>query len=225
MQYPFSCVPRVIDALESALAPARLARYMAAAEGDKNLALRLYIWNARLCEAFYLPTQFAEVVARNAVHKPVLKRFGPFWHTGNRFKNLLPGRLQDELERVVREERQSHGKDLSVDQVVAGLSFGFWLYLLTSRYQHHLWENGLRHSFPNLPKKVGLRELHSQIDKLRKFRNKVAHHNAIFDRAPMAEYQNTLEVIGWVCEDTKWLAKELSNVASVISRRPRLNWA
>jgi hypothetical protein len=212
-------------ALEGALSPARLARYMPAAENDKNLALRLYIWNARLCEAFYLPTQFAEVVARNAIHKPVLKRFGPSWHTENRFKGLLPDRLRDELECVVREERKCRGNDLTVNHVVAGLSFGFWLHLLTHSYEHHLWQNGLRHSFPNLPKKAGLRELYGQFDRLRKFRNKIAHHYAIFDRGPMAEFQNTLEVIGWVCEDTKWLAKELSNVASVISRRPGADWA
>ena len=50
------------------MSPARLDRFVPAARGDRNHALRLYIWNARLCEKFYLPIQLAEVTMRNAIH-------------------------------------------------------------------------------------------------------------------------------------------------------------
>jgi hypothetical protein len=58
MQYLFSCLPNTYDGIEETLSHARLARYLPAARaanGDHHLALRLYIWNSRLCEAMYLP--------------------------------------------------------------------------------------------------------------------------------------------------------------------------
>lgn len=67
MQPLFSCVPSVYAEIEGALTQVRISRYLAAAKNDKQLALRLYVWNARLCECLYLPVQFTEVAVRNAV--------------------------------------------------------------------------------------------------------------------------------------------------------------
>lgn len=43
------------------MSQARLARYLPAAKGDRFHALRHYVWNARLCEEFYIPLQFSEI--------------------------------------------------------------------------------------------------------------------------------------------------------------------
>jgi hypothetical protein len=42
-----SLTPATLRAVEATLSPARLSRYLAAADGNLELALRLYIWNAR----------------------------------------------------------------------------------------------------------------------------------------------------------------------------------
>jgi hypothetical protein len=184
MQHPFSCIPDVLSAIETTVSPARLARFMPEAKGDKHLALRLLIWNARLCESFYIPTQFAEVAARNAIQQPVRRRFSATWYESAGFLNLLPPRLRDEIDRVVLEEKSVRGLTFTPDHVVAGLSFGFWLSLLTSRYDRQLWANGVRGSFPHLPRQHGRDDIYKALDKLRRFRNKIAHHSAIFDKSP-----------------------------------------
>lgn len=73
MQEPFSCIADTLDAIEATISPARLKRYIPTAKGDRQLALRLYLWNVRICEAFYFPLQTAEIAARNAIKKPVEK--------------------------------------------------------------------------------------------------------------------------------------------------------
>lgn len=209
-------------AFESAISPARLARYLPEAKQNKHLALRLYVWNSRLCEAFYLPTQVAEVATRNAIHKPIVRRFGLSWFDSIAFKNILPPRLVAELEKIVTEERAARRATFSEDHVVAGLSFGFWQNLMTQAYDNHLWANGVRNSFPHLPRAEDRQTIYDALDQLRRFRNKIAHHYAIFDRGPRAELQNTTKIIGWICGDTRWLVDELTNVVRVLSRKPQL---
>jgi len=197
-----------------------LARYLPEAKGNRHLALRLYIWNARLCESFYLPIQLAEVAARNAIHKPVERRFRADWYVSAGFEAILPPKLKDELKKVVSDERRGRGSQFTVNHVVAGLSFGFWLNLLTSSYDKHLWANGLRGSFPRLPRSVDRQQLHERLDQLRRFRNKIAHHYAIFDKSPRAELQNAMQILDWICADSHWLAGELAGVVRVLSNKP-----
>ncbi|HEX3885245.1 MAG TPA: hypothetical protein VHW66_21495 [Stellaceae bacterium] len=221
MQYPFSLTLPAMASIEATLSSARLARFLPEAKGNRQLAIRLHVWNARLCESFYLPAQFAEVAARNAIQKPVVRRFSSQWYENRAFQNILPPRLEEELIRVVSEEQRARGMSFTVDHVVAALSFGFWLNLLTSSYEKHLWAIGLRGSFPHLPGTLKREDVYKALDQLRRFRNKIAHHSAIFDKRPRAEHANVLEVIGWICSDTRWLVSELTYFERVLGRKPR----
>src|SRR3546814_3966591 len=62
---------------------------------------------------------------------------------------------------------------------------------------------------------------YDRLNQLRLFRNKIAHHYAIFDKAPRAEFSNALAVIGWICPHTHWLVTEIANVERMLSRRPK----
>jgi hypothetical protein len=221
MQYPFSIMPTRLASIERTLSPARLGRYLPAANGDKQLALRLYLWNARLCEALYLPMQFAEIAARNAIKIPVEKRFGPDWYLNHKFINILPKRMKDELAQAEKQERKKRGTALNQDHIVASLSFGFWVALMTSAYDKHLWVNGVKTSFPSAAPKDDRHAIYLMLDAMRKFRNDAAHHVAIFDRHPQREFQNALKITKLICDDTHWLSSETARVGQVISDRPK----
>lgn len=221
MQYPFSLLPVPYAAVQKALSPARLGRYMPAANDDPHLALRLYIWNARLCEALYLPLQFAEVAARNAIQIPVGKRFGQAWYINSKFIHILPDRMKSELSETVRLETKKRGAVLTQDHIIAGLSFGFWVSLMTAAYDKHLWMHGVKGSFPGASHADDRHAIYVMLDDMRKFRNDVAHHVAIFDRSPQREFQNALRVTEMVCAETHWLSKETARVSRVINERPK----
>lgn len=220
MQYPFSCLPGTYAAIERTFAPPRLARYLPAAGGDRNLALRLYVWNARICEAVYLPIQSAEVASRNAIHMPVERRFSATWYINPKFINILPDQLKAELSETVRKETKKRGAFLNKDHVIASLSFGFWCRLMTRAYDKHLWANGIRQSFPGAGQADGRESIYQALEAMRKFRNDVMHHVAIFDRGPQNEFQNVLHIIRLVCPETCWLVTHLSRVSQVINDRP-----
>lgn len=220
MQYPFSPLPKVLSALEATMSPARLARYLGASKGDKYHALRLYVWNARLCEEFYIPLQFSEVSLRNSIHQRLTILYGNNWFDEPRFTGAIPDRHKNEIAKVAADERQKRGLAFTADHVVAGMSFGFWQNLLGKRLQFILWCDGIGAAFPHLPNGLGRNDVYMRLERLRKFRNAVMHHYAIFDKAPTQEYRNILTLLQWMCPETLWLVSELANPAAVLQRRP-----
>ena len=220
MQTPFSLVSAVITEIERVISPARLARFGRAVGGDRNRALRLYVWNARLCEELYLPLQLAEVAVRNGVHAALTSRFGPAWYASAAFTGQLTDRYRKELSDTVADEQQARGAGFTIDHVVGSMTFGFWVHMLTSRYDNQLWHNGMATAFPNIHPVVTRHIVHNKTDQLRRFRNRVFHHFAIFDRSPMAEWANLLKVLDWASQDAVWLVKELANPAAVNNAKP-----
>ena len=62
--------------------------------------------------------------------------------------------------------------------------------------------------------------MHKPLPGLRDLRNRIAHHEPIFARELASEYQTIIEVIGWMCGDTRSWVVHHSTVLSVLTRRP-----
>lgn len=193
---------------------------MPAAGGCPHLALRLYMWNARLCEALYLPLQLAEVASRNAISIPVTKRFGPLWYEDQRFENILTLAFCELLQKTVRKEKSKRKGAFTVNHLIAALPFGFWVNLMTRPFDKQLWATGVIVAFPYASRTVGREEIYNRLEKMRKLRNDIMHHYAIFDKGPQSEAQNIQELIGLVCPETEWLAQQVSTLSRVINDRP-----
>jgi hypothetical protein len=221
MQDQFSCLPRAANGIRATLSPARIGRYMPAAGGCQHLALRLYLWNARLCEALYLPLQLAEVASRNAISVPVAKRFGPLWFEDYRFENILPLPIRATLQETVRKEKSKRRTAFTVNHIIAALPFGFWVNLMTRPYDKQLWANGVKVAFPYASRLDDRETIYNCLEKMRKLRNDIMHHYAIFDKGPQSEAQNIQRLIGLVCPETEWLAQQISTLSRVINDRPR----
>jgi|SaaInlStandDraft_5_1057022.scaffolds.fasta_scaffold151084_1 hypothetical protein len=220
MQLTFSCTPSALKNIEGTISPARLGRYAGSAGVDKQKALQLYVWNARLCEAFYLPIQLCEVAIRNAIHGALENKHGDNWYERGSFLCTLPKRLREELDGVIKDERSVYGAGMTLNHIVSGLSLGFWLHLLTKNYEGVLWPNSFATTFPNKPGHIDRDSLYNMVNSLRIHRNRIAHHKPVFDRQPTAELQNLMTLIKWVCDDTFWFTKTISTVQQTINQRP-----
>jgi hypothetical protein len=220
MQLTFSCLDVTYLGLEETLSSHRLGRYLGAAKGDKHYALRLYVWNARLCEAAYFPSQICEVAVRNAIHRALLAKFGENWHERGGFMCTLRQPLREQLDAVVRDEMQAYGAEMNYNHLISGLSFGFWQNLLTTRYDDMLWPRYLRLACPHMPIGTNVVDLHNRVERFRLFRNKMAHHKPIFDRSPTREYENVLTLVSWICPETCWFLKVTSQFGRAVSSKP-----
>ena len=125
----FSYSREVVAELESALSAERLGTYVSAVRGqDKEQALRLYAWNVALGSAFYGMLQGLEVTLRNAMHGRLAAVYGPEWYDNPRV-GLDDGGTRRIDNVKIRLGHTGRGR-VSRGQVVAGLSFGFWVPLL-----------------------------------------------------------------------------------------------
>lgn len=69
-------------------------------------------------------------------------------------------------------------------RIVAELSFGFWRYLLSSRYEHSLWNPAVRKSFPRLEDLSGTESrvaVYDRMTMLNGLRNRIGHHEPIYE--------------------------------------------
>ena len=99
------------------------------------------------------------------------------------------------------------------DRVVAALPFGFWRALFTGRYEE-LWRSNLRHAFPNGNGKR--REVNDLLARILPFRNRVAHHEAIFALGLEKQHQNLLTLTGLIDAEAREYVAALSLCAEAL---------
>jgi hypothetical protein len=186
--------------LKHAIADARLNAYCRANDANELDAIARYLWNIALSEALYPPLQMLEVTLRNSLHAAISDRAG-----GNLWFDQQPPILhQMELEKVAaaKAELQKERKPLEEGRIIAELNFGFWTSLFDRRYEQALWPALLKPVFPYMPRRIRTRwELSTRLNRIRKLRNRIFHHESILNwqnPALVPQHAEILEIIAWM---------------------------
>lgn len=172
--------------ISASLSPIRLHRFVTKAGGVPQ-GLRLYRWNAQVASAYWTPLHFLEVAVRNAVHDALSLSLGtPNWYEGSKPGTGAAWLYPFEQEAVTKAIEKIH-QPVTPDKVVAELHFGFWVGLLSGRYlpaeggtDYHnaIWvKGGVAAKFGGAKRGV----VHKRLDRLRRFRNRIAHHEHLMD--------------------------------------------
>jgi hypothetical protein len=210
------------SALSRTISPERLGTYLTAAGHDRERALALYVWNARLGEAFHTPIQAVEVGLRNNVGLALIEQFGAEWWRDDGFPRLLDnidGRRLADLEQV-RRRLKKRGMTIVTGQVVAGLSFGFWVALLQKRYNPVLWSRHLSTAFPHLPLDRSRADLADRARKVADLRNRITHHEPIFRNDISKDFSEMMMLLEWMCPETHRWIRPHCRVPDVMRRKP-----
>jgi hypothetical protein len=214
--FPYKAIH--INALEITLSPDRFGRYINDVGGDKTGALRRYVFNTAVSEAFYTPLQGLEVSLRNAFNLQLNNAFGADWYAAGRvaaFEHPLPVMLAEAEAELV-----SQDKAVTQGGVVAELSFGFWVNMLGPRYDPSLWRPALRKAFPNRPRGTERKQIGKALNSIRRLRNRVAHHEPILMRNLRRDHRDILDLIAWICPHTaEWVAAH-SRVIPILDAGP-----
>jgi hypothetical protein len=100
----------------------------------------------------------------------VSRRIGPDWYLA------LAGDLSSEACATIADARRhatANGRAETAGRVVAELPFGFWRYLLASRYERTLWRTRLYLAFPGQGRR---QPVYAKLAGLHQLRNRIAHH-------------------------------------------------
>lgn len=170
-------------AIPRVLSTDRYATFLAACNGNQEQAVRLCSWNIAMSAALWGGFSVMEIALRNAMHDQLVRWVNrDDWWNGN--VPLFPLEKNKIIE-AVRSVSKEKGPRLTAGHVVADLTLGFWVKLLSNGYHQRLWVPALQYAFPNI---TGTRrDLHRDLERLRKLRNRIAHHEPIFARNLSAE--------------------------------------
>jgi hypothetical protein len=160
-----------LAALVKGYSKARLEVYLRLANADPDAAWMLLEWEHRLAAALWADVARCELIIRNAIHgalQHIAQR--PDWHDsldrlGIRGRDR--SRVDEAHDRIVAE-----GKAVTVDRIVANLSFTFWVNLTSASYDRTLWSRGLDQAFQLQRRKT----VHDAMTRVKDLRNAVAHH-------------------------------------------------
>lgn len=164
---------------EKAFSQARLNKYLKACNGDNVAALTLYRHNIKLCQKFYGVLNIFEIILRNAINE----HFKTYYSDPDWIKNQLNsgGILESHPQRIIVQKTiadlLSSGR-YSNDRVVSSVTFGFWTYLFT-KIPFQRGGKSLLKIFPAKTKGLGQRAVYNELQVIKTFRNRIAHHEAI----------------------------------------------
>lgn len=195
----------------------RLAPYLQAAKGDAPRAAALYWWNIKVSQAFYLPLGRLEVAVRNALHSELRARYerADWWFAAP---------LTENSSRLVEQAwskcaRRGCSKP-SADDVVAQLSFGFWVALISKAYDRGLWVPTLHKAFPNYS---GRRDqLHRSLDTMRLLRNRIGHQEPIHHRDLAADHAKIYRLLDCLSSELSAGVRLRDEVPAVLAGRPEV---
>jgi hypothetical protein len=191
----------------------RLRRYIRAAHGDPRAAERLYWWNIEVSAALFGPLHCLELALRNALHTALARHHGrPDWWT------VAP--LNERGHKIVDEARRScerRSRRVTPDDMVAKLTFGFWVSLLASGYDRHFWVPVLNSAFPGYR---GRRDgLYCDLSSLVLLRNRVMHHEPVHHRRLAADHDTIYRVLGYLRSELVKEAQAMDRFPDVLADR------
>jgi Abi-like protein len=216
-----------VESIEAALSPLRMHRFVQHCGGSRTRALRLYRWNAQVASAYWTPLHFLEVAVRNAVHDAMHTATADEWWFADPAHTEGAAWLHDrEHDAICKAIDKVQTLPVTAGKVVAELSFGFWAGLLSGHwdkdkthadYHAYVWvQGGVAKRFPQTKRGV----LWKRLDRLRRFRNRIAHHEHLLDanfELMSQDIDSTLKLLDPAL--ATWV-RAMSDVPRLIRERP-----
>ena len=232
--------------LERTVSTPRLDTYRRVTPDDAA-AWALYRWNVELSAAWLPLMADTEVALRNGIHLQLSSLLGrPDWWASDRL--ALDDQTAENLADVVQKHQKKIAQGtVGAGKVVADLMFGTWVMLLgkggrsalgrSIDYESNLWRPAVRFAFATgtttrtgRPRRPTQEQVHRRSANLQRIRNRVAHHEPIFNgiKSPgtntmvplLNVWDETVELLDWLCPELADLHRNERRVPQVYDKRP-----
>lgn len=200
------------------LSEPRMAPYLHLTRGDESAAVALQAWSARMAAPCFEVVGHLEILLRNAMDQALATHY-------EEEKRRIPWFLQavmadtkvSDTVAATRTRLGGSSKDHR-DQIVAGMTLGFWTGMFGPKYEQ-LWVQCLYRAFPHSP---GTRkQLMVPLEEIRKFRNRIAHHESMIKVDVPFEMKRIHQVAGYIDPQVGDWLRSIDRTSSVYAERPR----
>lgn len=211
--------------IRAAITPARLTAFDQAALTrcqSQNEAIELYEWNAEISSALLLPMHYFEVVLRNAVHDALSLAYQEQWPWDGSFVSSV--RMKVGKYKPKNDLQQTASRYHTTGKVIPEMKLAFWEQMFTNSYDDAVWKPYLGTVFPNLTLANGIpnaaRSVRNDIEKVRRIRNRVAHHEPIFSQNIQGVLDAIHSISAYRSTDVGAWVKNAHRVNTVLTQRP-----
>lgn len=195
-------VDSFVTSLHTIIPEIRLERYRQDPPNDLHM-LTNYFWNIALSEALYPTLHAVEIALRNTIHTTLTNRYqtNEWWDR----PYTLHTNQWNQLDRKRQDYLRDHGVPITPDLLIAELNFGFWVIILSGPHVARLWRwkhfQLVDQAFPYRSGTM-LHDIHLRFNAIRRLRNRVMHHECIFDRQDLRrDHADIHEAIQWISPD------------------------
>lgn len=226
------------DEMVRLLSTPRLTTYTEACGGEIPRALDLYRWNLDLSMAFFGSIHYFEVAFRNHVDMAMTKWMQAEYEKMGGQKDRAPHWLDDKRDLVLGKSPIDHScinsktktiissakkqaarrhNPPSEGHIISEITMGTWVWILKPGSRDSPWVNALKNSFDGNVQKSKLTE---SLDQLVDLRNRIAHHEPIFDLDLIEEYNNLIRTSEIISLRLAWWIDSTSQVEKMIRSQP-----
>ena len=191
---------------EQLLSPARIGRFARAMNHDRQKTILLYRYNIYLSQRMFGVMHIFEIALRNKIDAHYRAHFQQTdWlfqqsRAGGAFHGLRSASIiEAHYQKLLARNQYTH------DRLISELSFGFWTTLF-DRSPFRAGGQKIHTIFTDRPVGINQRRINNELDKIRQFRNRIAHHQPLCFNAndevdlsyPEERYRLILQYTHWL---------------------------
>jgi hypothetical protein len=172
----------------------------------------------------YLPLlHICEIAVRNAISEAIEQVYGPNWPWATGFERSLQRSKYgySPLDDLVSTKK----KHSTTGAVIADLKFNFWQSMMKASHKSRLWDKYLTLAFPNMPisafgsNDAAFKHIYKELDRIRKFRNRIAHHEPIFTQNHSDLLNAIMTLIEYRSVETRIWANQFDSISTLLRDR------
>lgn len=202
----------------------RVNRYFVASNLSEGKAIELYKANLKIAQAFHPLIGIFEVVLRNRINSVLAIHFNdPDWILHQKMGFMIDPSLQYTYKRtgliktndfLLREVNKAEKRiqktrtPITSGRIIAEQTLGFWSDLFEIHHYRLLKGKPIQ-IFHYLPSSYGRKEVNDELNKVRRFRNRMNHNEPICFHGNRIDFTETLEVHQSILNVLNWIDPKL----------------
>ena len=153
-----------------------------------------YKQNIYQSEKYYILLSIFEVSLRNSIDNYFKEKISSNWLESEILHFDTKQRIIESKNKIeLRKEVLTH------DKIISELSFGFWTSFFRMSYSNLVRIKDIKYIFPNIPKRsqklITRQILDKELNKIRKFRNRVFHYEKIINKIEYTNMRDDISIL------------------------------
>lgn len=209
------------DEFQKFFSAPRVERYLRACKRSGAQAMILYKANIKVRQAFHPLLSIVEVVIRNRINDVLTEYFqDPDWILNQKTGFMQHQELEyfdkragvkkrndfllKEVEKAERKLKRQGICQITSGKIIAEQSFGFWIDLFET-YHYRILKGRPIQIFSSIPPQFGRKQIHSELGKIRVFRNRINHNEPICFDGDIPDFSFAKEVYHSITSVLQWI--------------------